>query len=1151
MKKVRNAIALFLALIVIAVSALASSSKVITAYNKLKYAGSSETFDLKLLWSNTNSDGSWNLAENSAAGVPFSSDTLWEPGYTEIRYFKIQNNGSVDFDYELKIDSSAESDFEYTGILADAIDVYVSSDSSAFSSLISSSNKIGTLSDCFDSAAFYATVSDNDSDNLVAGDEKTFAVGFKMRTDAGNEYQGYVDGSGVKQNKIKFTISAAASAPEPKPMSDGVFGLVFENTDEMLYRVGNRNNITVSSLFVEGEESTGIDSSKVSFEWVNNQSSFSSKLTYTANTTDWTAGTLKFTGEGVGTLWLKYNGERRIALDLEVLTANNFIDSTSLAATSYDAVLLKNISTSGRFSISNGHTLYGNGFEIEDVRTDTITGVFCTISGGSLDNVHIKGQEYPSMNMYYSDQDYFSPCVRISSNTSYPKNYINNSHISGCSDAMVVAAETYMDNSLVSGGAVSNIDVTGKLYMNNCATSLSLNEGAKKGLAIIVGNESAHVTLTGTFNQYNWVKKSDFPSDYSSFVSDIYSKSDYSAYRYTYNGNSYINLGIMCANTGIEFTEDKARTVITDNTVNKYGYITKTAVSITATCYVKEAATITDSTMFLSSFDLPGQSPTVPGSTYPQYNGFNIGNTTSNPNYKALTDMDSSFCVFDNSTRMIKLSYGADSQYEWNPMILSAKKYGIQLSYTVSMNGTDYTNKKIVFSQPGNYVVTYRFSDPYYFYERNGALKQGSIDYSKTLNIFVAGPKAPTITFNSYSTKAQIINNEIYLMPDVSETSSSIGSLTKNGVTVYYIIVPLDATNDDATGAYSSGNALYYTPVFKNVNIIDYYQSNDNNSEQYRYNSSSTTWPHNRAASEGPNPTVFDYVRDGNIPYGAMGESYYGYINGKDGLGYTRSLDHGDSNLAASTQTVHWFYSANNGLTYNFYVQYQFSSFSYSACFASGTMITLSDGSMKPIENITYDDKLLVWNFFTGSYDEQSVAILVNHGKDTYKVVNTMYSDGTVLRTIGEHGVFDYDLNKYIYLTEYNFKDYIGHRFVKYNSSGGYNLVTLKGGYVTTEQTYAYSITSACSSNAFAEGMLTVAPPDDFYNWIDMGDKLRYDTDAFNADVEKYGLYDYDVFSDYVTYEQYAAFNGPYLKVAVEKGKFSFDYIIELIKTYL
>ena len=86
--------------------------------------------------------------------------------------------------------------------------------------------------------------------------------------------------------------------------------------------------------------------------------------------------------------------------------------------------------------------------------------------------------------------------------------------------------------------------------------------------------------------------------------------------------------------------------------------------------------------------------------------------------------------------------------------------------------------------------------------------------------------------------------------------------------------------------------------------------------------------------------------------------------------------------------------------------------------------------------------------------------------------------------------------------------------------------------------------------NAFAEGMLSVAPPEDFYNWIVMGDKLKYDTEQLEKDINEYGMYTYDNFKDYVTEEQFVAWGGAYLKIPVEKGLFTFDYVLELIEMY-
>ena len=258
-----------------------------------------------------------------------------------------------------------------------------------------------------------------------------------------------------------------------------------------------------------------------------------------------------------------------------------------------------------------------------------------------------------------------------------------------------------------------------------------------------------------------------------------------------------------------------------------------------------------------------------------------------------------------------------------------------------------------------------------------------------------------------------------------------------------------------------------------------------------------------------------------------------------------------DRNVEAATRLVEFYYVGNDGVTYYYYIRYDYKAVTYKGCcFAKGTPITMADGTQKRIEDVKFGDKLKVWNFFTGKYDESDVAILVDHGEQEYEVANLAFSDGTVLRTIADHGLFDYEANKFVYILPNNCEKFLNHRFVQYNEDGTYNLVTLTDVKVTTEVTNAYSITSANTMDAFAGSILTLAPPENFYNWIPMGDKLQYDVAQFNEDVKTYGLYDYDTFKDYVTYEQYLAFNGAYLKIPVSKGNFTFDDILELIELY-
>ena len=49
------------------------------------------------------------------------------------------------------------------------------------------------------------------------------------------------------------------------------------------------------------------------------------------------------------------------------------------------------------------------------------------------------------------------------------------------------------------------------------------------------------------------------------------------------------------------------------------------------------------------------------------------------------------------------------------------------------------------------------------------------------------------------------------------------------------------------------------------------------------------------------------------------------------------------------------------------------------------------------------------------------------------------------------------------------------------------------------------------------------------------------------ADIEKYGLYSYEDFSDYISYEAYLSSPAVYLKVSVGKGMMTYEEIIDVI----
>ena len=222
------------------------------------------------------------------------------------------------------------------------------------------------------------------------------------------------------------------------------------------------------------------------------------------------------------------------------------------------------------------------------------------------------------------------------------------------------------------------------------------------------------------------------------------------------------------------------------------------------------------------------------------------------------------------------------------------------------------------------------------------------------------------------------------------------------------------------------------------------------------------------------------------------------------------------------------------------------------SCLAEGTMITMADGTFKAIEDIVVGDEVLTWNFISGQYEIVPVCLAVDDGIVAAKVITLTFDDETTLRIIDEHGVFDAELNEYVYINDDNAAEYVGHTFVKLNADGSVTTTKLTGYSLSTEVIGCYTLQTAFNVNCVAEGMLTQTPPlcEGYFDYFEMGDFMKYDEAKMQADIEKYGLYTFEDFQDYLTYDAFIAFNGPYLKVAVGKGYFTFEYLIEQIKVF-
>ena len=93
--------------------------------------------------------------------------------------------------------------------------------------------------------------------------------------------------------------------------------------------------------------------------------------------------------------------------------------------------------------------------------------------------------------------------------------------------------------------------------------------------------------------------------------------------------------------------------------------------------------------------------------------------------------------------------------------------------------------------------------------------------------------------------------------------------------------------------------------------------------------------------------------------------------------------------------------------------------YSPASCLLKGTLVTLADGTQKKIEDITYDDQLLVWDFEKAEFGSAK-PIWVKKVETTDYMFNIKFASGNRLDTTGPkgHRAFNIDEGKFVYLND-------------------------------------------------------------------------------------------------------------------------------------
>jgi len=148
-------------------------------------------------------------------------------------------------------------------------------------------------------------------------------------------------------------------------------------------------------------------------------------------------------------------------------------------------------------------------------------------------------------------------------------------------------------------------------------------------------------------------------------------------------------------------------------------------------------------------------------------------------------------------------------------------------------------------------------------------------------------------------------------------------------------------------------------------------------------------------------------------------------------------------------------------------------------CLLAGTQIALSDGSYKAIEDITYTDKMLSWDFDRGCYAETS-ALWIKRGETGSQYNLLTFSDGTTLRTFDQHRIF----NKQAGAFTYPMTDTTPIGTITVNEHG--KEITLTNKQVIQDTIEYYNVITDYHMNLFSDSVLTSCRFNNIYPITDM-----------------------------------------------------------------
>ena len=209
-------------------------------------------------------------------------------------------------------------------------------------------------------------------------------------------------------------------------------------------------------------------------------------------------------------------------------------------------------------------------------------------------------------------------------------------------------------------------------------------------------------------------------------------------------------------------------------------------------------------------------------------------------------------------------------------------------------------------------------------------------------------------------------------------------------------------------------------------------------------------------------------------------------------------------------------------------------------CLAAGTLVTMQDGSLKPIEKLKCGDMIKTFDHEKGTVSAAPVCYVFAR-KEFGNVFRLNFENNVSINVVEKHGFYEKESNRYVFISKKNVSEYIGHSF--YNADTG-TWLRLESYEILDEKMDAYSILTSKHLNTVSNGMLSISDGmiESIANVFEYDENLKIDPAQKVADIKKWGLVSLEELGG-CTLEDYIDYNMMYFPIAVGKGYLSWEVV--------